>query len=136
LVRCANAVGYWLINVGFSLAVGEETRDFEITLSPDNFTRTDTVEVRDDIFQGSDSPAIVKTDLTAEEVRQTSTVLADDPFRSIQTLPGVSAAGNDDFLAQLSVMGVQYQKVGIYIDGILVPSPFYGVDVTEGEAQP
>ncbi|MGD0347925.1 MAG: TonB-dependent receptor [Terracidiphilus sp.] len=129
----ANAVGYWLVNVRFSLAAGEETKDFEITLTPDNVTRTDTVEVKGDKFQGSDSPAILKTDLTAEEIRQTSTVLADDPFRSIQALPGVSAAGNNDFFAQFSVMGAQYQNVGIYIDGILVPSPFHGVEITQVE---
>jgi hypothetical protein len=129
----ANAVGYWLVNVRFSLAAGEETKYFEITLTPDNSKRTDTVEVKGDLFQGSDSPAILKENLTAEEVRQTSTVLADDPFRSIQTLPGVSAAGNNDFLAQFSVMGAPYQEVGIYIDGILVPSPFHGVEIEEGE---
>ena len=128
----ANAVGYWLINVRFSLAPGEETKSFAITLTPDNFTRTDTVQVKGDLFQGTDSPAILKTNLTPEEIRQTSTVLADDPFRSIQTMPGVSAAGNNDFFAQFSVMGAQYQNVGIYIDDILVPVPFHGVDVTEG----
>ena len=128
----ANAVGYLLINVKFSLAAADETKDFEITLMPDNLTRTDTVEVKGDLFQGSDSPAILKTNLTSEEIRQTSTVLADDAFRSIQTLPGVSAAGNNDFFVQSSVMGAQYQNVGIYIDGILVPTPFHGIDITQG----
>jgi hypothetical protein len=129
----ANAVGYWLINERFSLAAGDETKDFEITLTPDNVTRRDTVEVKGDKFQESDSPATLKMDLTAEEIRQTSTVLADDPFRSIQTMPGISAAGNNDFFAQFSVMGAQYQNVGIYIDGILVPSPFHGAEVSEVE---
>jgi len=129
----ANAVGYWLMNSKFSLAAGEQTKEFEITLAPDNSTRTDTVEVKGDLFQGTDSPAILKEDLTADEIRQTSTVLVDDPFRSIQAMPGVSAAGDNDFLAQFSVMGARYQNVGIYIDGILVPSPFHGVEVTEVE---
>lgn len=128
----ANAVGHRLISFKFSLVAEEATKDFEITLTPDNFTRTDKVEVKGDIFQESDSPAILETNLTAEEIRQTSTVLADDPFRSIQTLPGVSAAGNNDFFAQFSVMGAQYQNVGIYIDGILVPAPFHGLDITQG----
>jgi len=129
----ANAVGYWLINVPFALAPDEAAKEFAITLTPDNSTRTETVKVTGDLFQGSDSPAVVKTNLTPEEIRQTSTVLADDPFRSIQTLPGVSAAGNDDFLAQFSVMGAPYQEVAIYIDGILVPAPFHGVEITETE---
>ena len=128
----ANAVGYRLFNVKFSLVAGEEAKDFQITLTPDNLTRTDTVEVKGDIFQGSDSPAILKTNLTAEEIRQTSTVLADDPFRSIQTLPGISAAGNNDFFAQLFVMGAQDKNVGVYIDGILVPNLYHGADITEG----
>jgi hypothetical protein len=129
----ANAVGYWLVNVRFSLAPGEETKEFAITLTPDNSTRTETVKVKGDLFQGSDSPAVVKTNLTPEEIRQTSTVLADDPFRSIQSLPGVSAAGNDDFLAQFSVMGAPYQNVATYIDGIFLPAPFHGVQITETE---
>jgi len=128
----ANAVGYRLITFKFSLAAGEAIKDFEITLTPDNFTRTDKVEVKGDIFQGSDSPAILEMNLTAEEIRQTSTVLVDDPFRSVQTLPGISASGNNDFFAQFSVMGAQYQNVGVYIDGILVPAPFHGVDITQG----
>lgn len=128
----ANAVGYRLINFSISLAAGDETKEFEITLTPDNFTRTDTVQVTGDVFRGSESPAIVETNLTAEETRQTSTVLADDPFRSVQSLPGVSAAGNNDFFAQSSVLGAQYQNVSIYIDGILVPSPFHGMDITQG----
>ena len=36
----ANAVGYWLINVKFSLAAGEETKGFEIT-DAGQLTRTD-----------------------------------------------------------------------------------------------
>jgi len=61
--------------------------------------------VKGDVFQGEDSPAVIETNLTASEIRETSTVLADDPFRAIQTLPGVSASGNNDFYAQFSVMG-------------------------------
>ena len=63
----ANAVGYRLINVKFSLAAGEATKDIEILLTPDNFTRTDTVKVTGDIFQGSDSPAILETNLVDPE---------------------------------------------------------------------
>jgi hypothetical protein len=40
--------------------------------------------VKGDIFQGPDSPAVLETNLTSSEIRETSTVLADDPFRAIQ----------------------------------------------------
>src|SRR5208337_3823930 len=81
-----NAVGYRLITVEFSLAADETAKEFDITLVPDNFRRTETVEVKGDIFQGPDSPAINELNLTSTETRETSTVVADDPFRAIQTL--------------------------------------------------
>jgi hypothetical protein len=127
-----NAVGYRLITVEFSLAADEAAKEFDITLVPDNFRRTEKVEVKGDIFQGPDSPAINEMNLTSSEIRETSTVLADDPFRAIQTLPGVSASGNNDFFAQFSVMGASFDSISIYIDGILVPSPFHGTNITEG----
>jgi len=127
-----NAVGYRLITVDFLLAADEAAKEFDITLVPDNFRRTERVEVKGDIFQGSDPPAVNEINLTSSEIRETSTVLADDPFRAIQTLPGVSASGNNDFFAQFSVMGVSFDSTSIYIDGILVPSPFHGTNITEG----
>jgi len=127
-----NAVGYRLITVEFSLAAGEAAKEFDITLVPDNFRRTEKVEVKGDIFQGPDSPAINELNLTSTELRETSTVVADDPFRALQTLPGVSASGGNDFFAQLSVMGASFENIGIYVDGILVPSPFHGINVVDG----
>lgn len=127
-----NAVGYRLITVEFSLAADEAAKEFDITLAPDNFRRTERVEVKGDIFQGPDSPAINEINMNSSEIRETSTVVADDPFRAIQTLPGVSAAGGNDFFAQFSVMGASYANTSIYVDGILVPSPFHGTNVSEG----
>ncbi|MGA3091994.1 MAG: hypothetical protein ABSD75_25590 [Terriglobales bacterium] len=34
--------------------------------------------------------------------------------------------------AQLSVMGASYENIGIYVDGILVPSPFHAIKVVDG----
>jgi hypothetical protein len=127
-----NAVGYRLVTAKFSLAPEEAAKEFTITLVPDNDRRVEKVEVHGDIFQGPDSPAIYESNLTTSEIRETSTVLVDDPFRSIQTLPGVSASGNNDFFAQFSVMGASYEDTSIYIDGILVPSPFHGTDISQG----
>ncbi len=127
-----NAVGYRLITVDFTLAVDEAVKEFDITLVPDNVRRTERVEVKGDIFQGPDSPAINEINMTSSEIRETSTVVANDPFRAIQTLPGVSAAGGNDFFAQFSVMGAAYGNTSIFLDGILVPSPFHGTNISEG----
>lgn len=127
-----NAVSYRLITVDFSLTEGEAGKEFDITLVPDNFRRTEKAEVKGDIFQGPDSPAIYELNLTSTEIRETSTVVGDDPFRSIQALPGVSASGGNDFFAQFSVMGASYDNTSIYVDGILVPSPFHGTNIAQG----
>jgi len=51
-----NAVGYRLVTVPITLAPDETAKEFEITLVPDNFRRTEKVEVKGDIFHGPDSP--------------------------------------------------------------------------------
>jgi hypothetical protein len=122
-----NAVGYRMLTIPFALATPAEVKEFSITLVPDNFHRTDKVEVHGDVFQVSDSPATTEMNLTASEIRETSTVFADDPFRAVQTLPGVSAEGNNEFFAEFSVMGAPFSSVSIYIDDVLVPSPFHEI---------
>jgi len=122
-----NAVGYRLLTVPFNLANSEDVKEFTITMVPDNFHHTDKVEVHGDVFQVADSPATFETNLTATEIRLTSTVFADDPFRAVQTLPGVSAEGNNEFFAEFSVMGAPSTSVSIYIDDVLVQNPFHEI---------
>lgn len=121
-----NAVGYRLLTIPVALTAAD-VKEFSITLVPDNFHHTDKVEVHADPFQIDDSPATVETSITASEIRETSTVFADDPFRSIQSLPGVSAEGNNEFFAEFSVMGAPFSSVSIYMDDVLVPNPFHEI---------
>lgn len=120
-----NAVGYRLLTLPFTLASGNEVKEISVVMVPDNFRRTDTVDVTADVFQAEDSPAVVEQNLTSSEVREASTVLADDPFRAIQALPGVSATGNNELLAEFSVMGAPFSEVGLYLDDVLLQSPFH-----------
>jgi carboxypeptidase family protein len=122
-----NAVGYRMLTIAFTLASAADVKEFSITMVPDNFHHTDKVEVHGDVFQAADSPATVETNLTGTEIRETSTVFADDPFRAVQTLPGVSAEGNNEFFAEFSVMGAPFSNISIYIDDVLVPSPFHEI---------
>lgn len=121
-----NAVGYRLLTIPLTLAANE-VKEFAITLVPDNFHHTDRVEVRGDVFQLADSPATTEMNLTSSEIRETSTVFADDPFRAVQSLPGVSAEGNNEFFAEFSVMGAPFSGVSIYIDDVLVQNPFHEI---------
>ena len=128
-----NAVGYRLLTIPFTLATASDIKEFSITMVPDNFRHTDKIEVHADIFQIADSPATTEMNLTSSEIRETSTVFADDPFRAVQTLPGVSAAGNNEFFSEFSVMGAPFSAVSIYIDDVLVPTPFHEIEnFTEG----
>jgi hypothetical protein len=122
-----NAVRYRTVTVALTLSSAEENKELEVTLAPDNFQRTDKVEVHGDVFQGVDSPAINETNLTSSEIKEASTVFADDPFRALQSLPGVSASGNNELLAQFSVMGAPFANVGVYLDDVLTQNPFHSV---------
>src|SRR5215472_15630709 len=122
-----NAVGFRLLTVRFTLTDASDVKAFDITMAPDNFHRAEKVEVHGDLFQVSDSPAIGEMTLTSSEIRQTSTVFADDPFRAVQALPGVSAEGNNEFFAEFSVMGAAFSNVGVYVDDVVVLNPFHEI---------
>jgi hypothetical protein len=120
------AVGYRLVTVPFSVAANEQ-KEFDVNLAPDNFRRTDKVEVRGDVFQGPDPVTVLQMNLTSSEIKEASTVLADDPFRALQSLPGVSASGNNELFAEFSVAGASFDTIGIYLDDVLIPSPTHTV---------
>ncbi|PYT71089.1 MAG: hypothetical protein DMG39_13940 [Acidobacteria bacterium] len=117
-----SGVGYRSFQISFQLESPEEAKEFAISLAPENFRRTERVEVSGDVFEPQDWPAVGDLTLTSSELRQTATVLADDPFRSLQTLPGVSPSANNDFHAQFSVMGAPFSHVGVYVDDVFVPN--------------
>jgi len=128
-----NAVGFRLLTESFTIVTSEDVHEVNVVMVPDNFRRTDVVDVKADVFQAGDSPAVVEENLSSAEIREASTVLADDPFRAVQALPGVSASGNNELLADFTVMGAPFSEVGIYVDDVLIPSPFHnGSNVTNG----
>ena len=120
------AVGYRLVALPFSI-VENEQKEFEVNLAPDNFRRTESVVVTGDVFRGPDPPGVNQMILTSSELKEGSTVLADDPFRAIQSLPGVSPAGNNELYAEFSVTGAPFSTIGVYLDDVLIPSPFHSI---------
>ena len=58
------------------------------------------------------------------DLQNLSTVLANDPMRAMQTLPGVTA--NQDFYGQFAVRGAGPGHVGVVIDGVLLDNAFHG----------
>ncbi|HKT49160.1 MAG TPA: TonB-dependent receptor [Candidatus Angelobacter sp.] len=129
----ASAVGFRLVTTAFQVAGDNDNKEFSITMAPDNFRRVDEIEVKGDIFQ-VENPAIPgQMVLNASELQQTGTVLANDPFRAVQAMPGVSATQNNDLLDEFSLLGAPFSSIGVYFDDVLVRSPFHTLpDFTNG----
>ena len=120
-------LGYRNLSEPFELASEDDAKEFVIHLTPDAFRRSETVEVHGDVFEPAAWPSVGEMTLTSSELRETSTVIANDPYRSLQSLPGVSSTSNDDFFAQFSVMGAPYEQVGVYVDDVRVPNLLHTV---------
>jgi hypothetical protein len=117
-----STVGYHLANRSFHLDPGE-TKEFEVLLTPDSLRQTDTVEARTDPFESSrqDSPSTLV--MAGNDVKNLGSVLADDPLRAVQSLPGVTS--NNDFDARFSLRGADYDRIGLYLDDVLLHEPFH-----------
>jgi len=123
-----STVGYRLVKRNFTLGA-DDAKEFEVILSPDTFRHTDSVEVRADPFDlvRQDSPS--QLTLEGNEAKNLASVLADDPLRAVHGLPGVTS--NDDFESRFSMRGADYPRVGLYLDDILLHTPFHTM---QGEA--
>ncbi|MCC7175567.1 MAG: TonB-dependent receptor [Bryobacterales bacterium] len=119
-----STVGYRLLKKAFTLAEGE-TKDFEVALSQDSLRQTDSIEVTAGPYElaRDDSPS--QLTLAGTEAKNLASVLADDPLRAVQSLPGV--ASNDDFDSRFSLRGAGYSRLGLYLDDVLLHSPFHMV---------
>ena len=117
-----STVGYHLVKKSFHLDPGE-TKDFEVILSPETFRQTDTVEVKESPFEPArqDSPSALV--LGGNDAKNLASVLADDPLRAVQGLPGVSS--NNDFDARFSLRGADFSRIGLFLDNVLLHSPFH-----------
>src|SRR5689334_4184270 len=88
------AVDYYLVRQEFTLAAGE-TKNFEVVLTSSTDQRKDTVVVSAGAFGVTPEVAAAAITLEGEERKNLASVLADDPLRAVQSLPGVTS--NNDF---------------------------------------
>lgn len=117
-----STVGYHLLKRPFHLDAGE-TKEFEVVLTPDTLSQTNTVVVKAGPFDVApqDSPSALT--LSGNDAKNLGSVLADDPLRAVQDLPGVTS--NDDFDARFSLRGADFSRIGFYVDGVLLHEPFH-----------
>ncbi|MFN7925518.1 MAG: carboxypeptidase-like regulatory domain-containing protein [Bryobacteraceae bacterium] len=94
----------------------------EVALHPDTLRQSDTVQVAAGPFAVEANQSL---SLAGNELRNLASVIADDPMRAVQSLPGVTS--QDDFRSQFAIRGAGFERVGLYVDGILLHAPFHTV---------
>ncbi len=99
--------------------------ELDLILTPDALSRRDAVTVSAGPFDPIVAASPSERTLTGSEIKNLAGVLADDPLRAVQALPGV--ASSNDYVAQFAVRGAAFQNVGVYLDGILLHNPFHTV---------
>ena len=114
----------------FTLA-GGESKNFDVALTSSMDQRKDTVEVSGGAFGVAPVAAASSITLQGEERKNLASVLADDPLRAVQSLPGVSS--NNDFDSEFSLRGASFDRIGLYLDGVLLHSPFHTTDGQSGD---
>ncbi|MBZ5675925.1 MAG: TonB-dependent receptor [Acidobacteriia bacterium] len=123
-------VDYYLVRQEFTLAAGE-SKNFDIVLSASNDQRKDTIVVSGGAFGVAPVAAASSITLQGEERKNLASVLADDPLRAVQSLPGVTS--NNDFDSEFSLRGASFDRIGLYLDGVLLHSPFHTTDGQSGD---
>jgi hypothetical protein len=120
--------GYCAVEGDAADATKVATSDKEREQSQDQLRRRDSVSVRatPDLTGPGPNGEFV---LDRADMRNLGTVLADDPLRAVQALPGVNS--NNDFEARFSLRGAGFDRIGIYLDGILLHSPVHGLEGTD-----
>jgi hypothetical protein len=114
-----STVGYRPVREPFALAA-DESKVFEVALFPDTLRREESISVSAGPFV---EPTPSSLSISGIELKNLASVMADDPMRSVQGLPGVTSS--NDFQSQIALRGAGFERIGMYLDGILLHTPFH-----------
>jgi hypothetical protein len=109
-------VGYGLLKKSLTLKAGEAAT-IELPLNSEAAALTEQITVNAGVYAESEANAASEKALNKTELQTLSTVLLGDPLRAAQSLPGVVA--NDDFSSEFAIRGAGFERLGIYVDGVL-----------------
>jgi hypothetical protein len=121
--------------VGYAQAVREVTVDparavdVTINLAGGTSSYTESVTVSADRFRTADPGAPTQQVLGSADIQNLRGVLADDPLRAVQILPGV--ATGDDLRSEFSVRGSGFSHMHMTIDGFSTPYLLHSVRAIE-----
>lgn len=108
-------VSYGLVKKTITLVA--ENREFTIVLNEDAAALTESVTVTAGPYESALTNAASEQTLNKRELHALSSILLSDPLRAAQALPGVTT--NDDFRSEFAVRGAGFDRVGLYLDGVL-----------------
>jgi len=89
----------------------------EIALNESAAALTESVTVATGPFERAETNVPSEQTLNKRELHELSSVLVGDPLRAAHGLPGVAA--NDDYRSEFAVRGAGFDRVGLFVDGIL-----------------
>jgi hypothetical protein len=108
-------VGYGLAHRDLVLDPGGSI-ELTIPLSEGTSTYTEEVHVAGELFQREEVGVASQMTIGNAELQNLRGLLADDPLRAVQTLPGVG--GSDEFRSDFSVRASDYAHIGVTLDGV------------------
>jgi carboxypeptidase family protein/TonB-dependent receptor-like protein len=123
-----SVVGYILVRRDVRVERGA-TLDVTIPLSEGTGTYTETVTVMADRFRPAEPAVAAQQVLGSADIQNLRGVLADDPLRAVQVLPGV--ATGDDLRSEFSVRGSHFSHVNMTVDGFSTPFLLHTVRAVE-----
>jgi hypothetical protein len=119
-----SVVGYGLVRRDVTVSVTDVV-DITIPVAEGASTYVEDVAVSASPFREAEPGASSQSVLGSRELMALRGLVADDPFRAVQVLPGV--ATGDDFRAEFAVRGLGPSNIGISIDGVDSPLLFHTV---------
>jgi hypothetical protein len=126
-----SVVGYILVRRDVQVAAGA-VLDLTIPLSEGTGTYTETVTVAADRFRTADPGVAAQQVLGSADIQNLRGVLADDPLRAVQVLPGVAAA--DDLRSEFSVRGSPFTHLNMTVEGFSTPYLLHTVRAVEDQS--
>jgi hypothetical protein len=108
-------VGFGLSRHTITVAAGE-SQTLDVTIAAGTAPANETVVVRPDTYGRRDGSVAGEFQLKGGDLLALRGVLADDPFRAVQSAPSTTAG--DDFRAEFAVRGNGPRQLGLTLDGI------------------
>lgn len=119
-----SVVGYGLVRRDVTVD-GTNAVNVTIPVSEGASTYVESVSVGGSVFREGERGVATQSVLGSHELLALRGLIADDPFRAVQMLPGV--ATGDDFRAEFALRGLGPGHTGISVDGVDSPLLYHTV---------